>query len=252
MQAFVIVFIFLVIVIILASLSGSGGNTRPPPRSQKTYRPKRSTGGPSIVFSNPAPQNAAALQNATAPQTGKFADAADLSGLVDAFTGVPLDPAKGLYFCSNCKVFYHRESYQLLVEANHSACVACGSKSLIAYQAPRRVETGQPQGRNFDPTVVTLANYQQHVGRVVTFEGRVFDVKVSRRGLDYAVMFEDKSWTKGFKLVFFRGAVAACGGPVFLNSLKGKTIRVRGLIAKDATFGYEIIISERSMILGVQ
>jgi hypothetical protein len=69
--------------------------------------------------------------------------------------------------------------------------------------------------------------------------------------MDYAVMFENTSWTKGLKLVFFRGAVRAVGGPDFIHSLAGRTVRVRGLLINHSRFGPEIVISERGMILGV-
>ncbi|APG27037.1 hypothetical protein A7E78_03830 [Syntrophotalea acetylenivorans] len=65
-------------------------------------------------------------------------------------------------------------------------------------------------------------------------------------------MFEDKSWTKGFKLVFFRTAISRVGGKRFISTLNGKTVKVRGLIVKHQTFGYEIIVSEKSMILSAK
>ncbi|PSW06751.1 hypothetical protein C9I89_04245 [Photobacterium lipolyticum] len=91
-----------------------------------------------------------------------------------------------------------------------------------------------------------------HIGSVVTFEARVVEVKESRRGNDFAVMFENKSWTKGFKLVFFRDAVRKVGGKPYISSLSGKTVRVRGLVVKHPRFGYEIIVSEKSMILSAR
>jgi len=96
---------------------------------------------------------------------------------------------------------------------------------------------------------VTLQNYKNHVGRVVTFEGVVTKVNESRRGNDFAVMFENKSWKYGFKLVFFRGAVKKVGGKPYITGLQGQRIRVRGLIINHERYGYEIIVSEKSMIL---
>ena len=107
-------------------------------------------------------------------------------------------------------------------------------------------------GRDFAPDVVTLSNYRDYVGSVVTFEGYVYGVNESRRGNDFAVMFENKSWVRGFKLVFFRGAVQKVGGSRYIKSLQGKTVRVRGLLIQHERFGYEIIISEKSMILSVK
>ncbi|KPN91119.1 hypothetical protein AL066_12525 [Pseudomonas nunensis] len=97
---------------------------------------------------------------------------------------------------------------------------------------------------------MTLGNYHQYVGSVVTFEGLVHKVRESSRGNDYAVMFEDKSWVKSFKLVFFRGAVKKIGGSQILG-LSGKRVKVRGLIIEHPDFGFEIVVSEKAMILSV-
>jgi hypothetical protein len=86
----------------------------------------------------------------------------------------------------------------------------------------------------------------------VTFEGAVRAVRKSRRGQDYAVMFEQAGWTRGLKLVFFRGAVGKVGGPRFIQGLTGRTVRVRGFLLNHPLFGPEIVISERSMILEVR
>ncbi|WP_445177698.1 hypothetical protein [Pseudomonas sp. McL0111] len=173
---------------------------------------------------------------------------ANLTGLHDAFTGAPLNSALGLHQCQSCKVYYHSESLQVLVEVNDSKCVSCQSIKIISVGAG----AGAASGKDYAPSVVTLSNYQNHVGSVVTFEGRVYEVKESSRGNDFAVMFEKKSWVSGFKLVFFRGAVRKVGGNSYVNSLQGKMIRVRGLIIKHPKFGYEIIVSEKSMILSVE
>lgn len=173
--------------------------------------------------------------------------AADLEGLHDAFTGAPLDKNLGLHQCQSCKVYYHTESLQVLREVNNSQCVACQSTNIIAVLAGEKA-TG---GKDYTPNVVTLQNYKQHEGSVVTFEGRVHNVNESRRGNDFAVMFENKSWVNGFKLVFFRGAVQKVGAS-YINSLAGKTVKVRGLVVKHPRFGYEIIVSEKSMILSVK
>jgi hypothetical protein len=64
-------------------------------------------------------------------------------------------------------------------------------------------------------------------------------------------MFESASWTKGFKLVFFRGAISASGGGPYIKSLASKTVRVRGLLINHPIFGPEIVITEKRMILEV-
>jgi hypothetical protein len=210
----------------------------PSPGRKDVYRPmppahRRSP----IVF--PGPGNGT---GAGAP-SGKA-----LEGLHDAFTGAPLNAALGLHQCSSCKVYYHVESVAVLREENAGRCVACGTAGIISLTTR---EAATSRGRDYNPDVVTLANYRSHFDRVITFEGKVRSVKVSRRGSDYAVMFEDTSWSKGLKLVFFRGTVAAVGGPAFIKGLQRRHIRVRGLLLKHPRFGPQIIISERGMILEI-
>jgi hypothetical protein len=86
----------------------------------------------------------------------------------------------------------------------------------------------------------------------VTFEGTICELKISKRGKDYALMFEHASWTKGLKLVFFRRSIPAAGGVTFIKSLSGRRVRVRGLLTNHRFFGPEIIISERGMILDIR
>jgi hypothetical protein len=209
--------------------------------NKNAYRPRASTSSitkPKIVFNN---------SQKTLGHTNT--ELVDLSGLVDAFTGSSLNVQMGLYRCNNCSVFYHTESYNLLREVNNCRCVACSSTNIQLFT---KIESDTTRGRNFAPDLVTLNNYKQHVGRVVTFEGYVPKVLVSRRGSDYAVMFENSSWSDGFKLVFFRGTIRASGGRDYIMGLKGKKIKVRGLIVKHDRFGYEIIVSEKSMIMDVK
>lgn len=234
------------LVLVARRIFGSSGSVRarsdsrplpaPKPRDVYTPRPPRS-GGPRIVFPPPGGSPAGPIP------AGKA-----LEGLHDAFTGAPLNVRLGLHQCTACKVYYHAESVAVLREENASRCVACGAGGIVAL-TPGQAETSR--GHDYNPDVVTLANFRRHFDRVVTFEGGVRAVRVSRRGMDYAVMFENASWTKGLKLVFFRGAVRAVGGPDFINSLRGRTVRVRGLLVNHPRFGPEIIISERGMILEV-
>jgi hypothetical protein len=65
-------------------------------------------------------------------------------------------------------------------------------------------------------------------------------------------MFEQTTWAKGLKLVFFRRSIQKAGGVTFIKSLRGKHVRVRGLLINHRIFGPEIIITERSMILDVR
>lgn len=134
----------------------------------------------------------------------------------------------------------------MLREENAGRCVACGSTAIVSRGTQ---DASTQRGRDYDPNTVTLANFRSHFDRVVTFEGIVRAVRVSRRGKDYAVMFENASWSKGLKLVFFRRSIDAAGGVDFIKSLSGRRVRVRGLLTNHRFFGPEIIISERGMIL---
>jgi hypothetical protein len=219
-----------------------------PPSPQKKdniYRPTPRAGHTSsVIFRNTDQSTSSSPGNVA----GTVSSYADLSGLHDAFTGAPLNPQLGLYQCGKCKVYYHTESFEILRQENSSRCVACSSQSIQS--VTEKTARSEP-GRDHRPDVVTLSNYKNFVGRVVTFEGTVRDVKVSKNGTDYAVMFEYASWTKGFKLIFFRKSISRVGGVSFINSLKGKTVCVRGLVVNHPVFGYEIIVSERSMILSI-
>ena len=167
-------------------------------------------------------------------------------GIVDAFTGLSINFDSAIYTCK-CGAAYQQESYNVLVSENDANCVACKKPNISLYKETLETFTEPP--RNYDPSVVSLSNYKSFVNSVVTFEGKVERVQQSRRGLDYAVMFENKSWVEGFKLVFFKGSVRKVGGYRYINSLLGKTIKVRGLLIKHERFGYEIIINDKSMIL---
>lgn len=246
---FILAFVVYIIYKIFSSLSKRGGSSgasragsstvSSPPKNTNTYRPAaRKTSG--IDFGGGS--NSGSTASSASLQK-------ELDDLCDAFTGEKLDSAKGLYRCERCKVYYHNASYEVLRSENSGACVACGAANLIAVSIGN---ASTSRGRNYDPSIVTLANIKAHVGRVVTFEGYVHSVKASRRGTDYAVMFEPKAWASGFKLVFFRGAANKVGGAAFINGLNRRTVKVRGLVVDHPTFGLEIIVSERSMILSIQ
>jgi hypothetical protein len=126
--------------------------------------------------------------------------------------------------------------------------VACGTARIVSRTVK---EAATSRGRDYNPDLVTLANFRSHYNRVVTFEGTVREVRVSKRGKDYAAMFELLPWSKGLKLVFFRGSVGEVGGPRFINGLNGKNVRVRGLLINHKIFGPEIIITEQNMIMDV-
>lgn len=225
-------------------LGGETSSTQSPAgKKQPTvFRPSSSRERKiNVVFQPSAPASAARGKTGVS-----LAD--QIAGLHDAFTGAPLDTSLGLHQCGKCTVYYHAASFAVLRSENSSQCVSCGSVSIrpVSDDVPRPAA-----GRDFTPAVVTLANYRSKIGAVVTFQGLVCKVMESRRGSDYAVMFENTTWAKGFKLVFFRGSISACGGKRFIMSLEGKTVRVRGLLINHPRFGYEIVVSERSMILDI-
>ena len=214
--------------------------TAPPPKAEPipTFRPSASRSSHDTAVS---------FRDTTGD--GNAVTTGDLSGLVDAFTGEALNAALGLYQCGNrkCGVYYHRSSFEVIRSENNGQCVACLSASI------RTISTTAAQSKSwqnvsFEPDVITLDNYRGHVGRVITFEGIVRKVLKSRSGRDYAVMFEDKDWSDGLKMVVFRGKITAVGGGDFLRGLRGRTIRVRGLLQKHRIFGYQIAVSERRMI----
>lgn len=176
-----------------------------------------------------------------------------LTGLHDAVTGLPLDPARGLYRCGRCFICYHTDSYQLLREQNEGRCVGCGGVSIAAVKSPVAAWTAATagKGRDHQAGITTLADYRSKTGQVVIFEGQCLRVLRSQRGLDYAAMFEPGTWSRGFKMVVFGGALDRLGGAEFVQSLVGRRVRVRGLVVYNRRFGYEIVVNDRSMILGV-
>ena len=170
-----------------------------------------------------------------------------IKDLVDALTGVPLDINLGLYQCQKCKVFYQAQSYEVIRSENNGRCVSCLNTQIVGVQ-----KRSEQRGHNAEVSVVTLENYHNFAGHVITFEGYVEKVLTSRRGSDYAVMFENTSWTKGFKMVVFRGSLEKCGGASFLFNMTNHRVKIRGLLINHKTFGYEIIINDPAMILSIQ
>jgi hypothetical protein len=178
--------------------------------------------------------------------TGSLAEL-EIKDLVDALTGAPLQLSLGLYQCKRCKVFYQPHSVEVIRSENGGRCVACQQAEIVNVTG-----RSEQRGRNADVSVITLENYRQFEGHIITFEGLVQTVLISRRGIDYAVMFENRSWTRGFKMVFFRGDVEQFGGPKYLFNLIGHRVLVRGLLVCHEKYGYQIIVSDRAMILGVK
>ena len=57
---------------------------------------------------------------------------AELEGILGAYSGEPIDPARPLVRCATCRVLYHAESARVLARENQGRCAACGGSS---YQA---------------------------------------------------------------------------------------------------------------------
>jgi hypothetical protein len=224
-----------------AEATGVGGDAvgRGSP-SGKGYRPKSAGGSSSGISFGSAGASTASVKLG--------------EQVTDFVTGAALRTSESTYRCRDCLAFYSPESFDLLRSENGGRCASCRSVNLRALGGQRPQEpqrTVPPSARAAGPGAATLANFRNFEGQVVTFTGRVVKVLESRRGGDFAVMFEDKSWKHGFKLVFFKGALSAVGGPAYVRGLRGATITVRGLIVNHSQFGYEIIVNDRRMVLKV-
>jgi hypothetical protein len=177
----------------------------------------------------------------------KFSDAAttpdekDLTELCDAFTGEPIDPSQGLRKCTTCKVYYHLDSYKLLVTENFGKCVSCFETTIV----PVKPEGGILRGKNNEISIVTIQTFAAYVGRVVTFDGYV---NVTGESGAFQIIFEDRSWTRGFNVIVFRGKVTSPEGMEYVRSLSGKRVRIRGLLRRHDAYGFQIIISHKHMI----
>lgn len=217
---------------------GQQGGGTPTSAPSHTYRPIPSRQNSRVKFGS----------SSARPVTGQIPEM-QYADLRDAVTGQALAGAKNLFRCGTCQVFYQAASVEFIRAENQGLCVACGHSSieLVSGSAPQ-----QPAGRNYEAGVTTLGDYRTKVGQVVIFEGRCLEVRQSSRGSDYAVMFENATWSRGFKMVVMRAAVTRVGGSEFIKSLSGKHIRLRGLIVKHPRFGYEILVNDRSMILAVR
>lgn len=178
--------------------------------------------------------------------------------MVDAFTGEGLKAALGIFQCFQCQVYYHRGSVETLKAENAGQCVSCQSISIrqitlksirpgfrsAAAEAP--IDRALASADKTGP--VTLINYREHVGRVVTFEGFVPRVLASRKGRHFAIMFQNRDWAHGFKAVVLHPDLPAVGGEPFVRNLEGRTVRIRGLVQKHEEFGHQIMVTDRSMI----
>lgn len=176
--------------------------------------------------------------------------------VTDFLTGASLQTSASTYQCGECLAYYSPESYALLRTENGGRCASCRAQDLRTLGLPKSGNAGRlgtvPQAaRAIGPGVATLANYRNFEGQVVTFTGRVVAVRESRRGGDFAVMFEDKRWNSAFKLMMFKSALNYLGGSTYAQQLEGATITVRGLLVNHPKFGYQMILNDRRMVLRV-
>jgi hypothetical protein len=229
-----------------SSTRGSSGGVASPATSAPESRPDPVARGPSqrkakIVFTDISPNGLHFRP------VGSSTD--DLSGLCDALTGERLDLPRGIVRCSKCQACYHVASFEFLREQNNGQCASCRSADIrpVALDSAKSLRGW----RDFRPDIVTLQDYRGQVGRVVTFEGHVLDIKLSKSGTGFAAMFEPGSWTEGLKLIFPSRYVERVGGRDFILSMRNRTVRVRGLLVSHQIFGDQIIVTERSMIIRI-
>jgi len=174
-----------------------------------------------------------------------------IKDIYDPLSGDPikLKTNQYLFRCKKCSVFYLKDSYDFIIQKNQRKCVSCLSTEIIPYYYDGKII----KIVSFNPDFVTLENLHLYVNRSIKFTGTIVKLYESKRG-DYALMFEDKPWVEGFKLIVFYPLMKKGKGleREFLQSLVGKTITVRGLLQCHEIYGYEILIFKRNMILNIQ
>ena len=178
----------------------------------------------------------------------------DIEGLQDPITGSLLMIEHGLYQCQKCNIIYQARSYFELVKENDSFCVCCKSTNIKEGTKATQVK------RNFDfiPSIIKISNYHKYIGQVVTFEGQSLYSKESKRGNDFAIVFENKDWQQSLKIVLskrvlgIRGPKSEENARLYIDSLVGKTIKVRGLLVNSHLNGYRIVVLDKKNILGVR
>ncbi len=246
---------FLIVIAIIWGIFAFVGSLKKksPPTTTTSYRPPIDTSrvntkrDPNVYRPKSKPRQSRPIIEFKESGGGSSLTDIDIKDLVDALTGAPLQRNSRLFQCKHCKVFYQEQSVEVIRSENQGRCVSCLHSALVSVGG-----RSEQRGRNADVNVITLDNYEKYVGHVITFEGYVHKVLTSRRRTDYAVMFENNSWTKGFKMVAFRGSAERIGGSTFLHSFANRTVRVRGLLVRHKTFGYQIIINDPAMILSIQ
>lgn len=172
----------------------------------------------------------------------------DLKDVNDAFTGAPIDARLAVYQCTRCKVYYQKSSVDFLRTEAAGKCVSCQGIEIVQVG----LTGSRATGHNYNAGVVTLSDYRLHVDQVVTFRGVVVKTYYTRYGHNLALMFEDLPLRRAFKMIVFARYIQEAGGTTFLESLRGKTVQVRGLLQRHATWGYELVLTHRRMILEIE
>ena len=171
--------------------------------------------------------------------------------LLDPVTGVGFNSGEEIWQCANCSSLYHPESHEFISEQNSNRCVVCKSQGQISRYRPGKVTRPVKYEVvcRFRPETIALNDVARNEGRIVSFEGRVVEVQRSQTSETYAVKFQRGRWTGVFKLVIFPQYVGSFAqGATTIKSYRGHTIRVRGLIQRHDTFGYQIIVNSEDMI----
>ncbi len=255
------------VVLYLMSKGGGGGstfNSSNSSRSGSSSAGATRVGGDAVGLGTPSSKGYRPNSNGNNTSGISFGSVGSVSAgkattkfgekVTDFVTGAAFITSESTYQCGECFAYYAPASFELLRSENGGRCASCRSVNLRALGElrPRETQRAEPSStRAAGPGVATLTNFRSFEGQIVTFTGRVVKVLESRRGGDFAVMFEDKSWKHGFKLVFFKGALSAVGGPENVRNLRGAMITVRGLIVNHNQFGYEIIVNDRRMVLRI-
>ncbi len=211
---------------------GGGGRTRP-----RADEP--SSSGPHARF-RPLPPDPVVPPAARRPAAG-------LAGVRDGLTGVSLQAARGLHRCRRCEVHYHAESVAVLRAENGGRCVnGCDASDLHPCDV-----VGVRGTVRHPPVTVSVEDVRARVGQWVVFEGTCLSVLQSQRGRHVAVLFEQRSWADGFKMIVPGCDVERVGGVQFLAALEGRRLRIRGLVLAHPVYGPEMIIDDPAMILEV-
>lgn len=259
--------IIAIVVVLYFVLKGGGGSSSSGSRGSPPGGPG-SGRSPSVGGASGQPSSGTKGYKPRPPSTkssgisfGSEAARSTSAGLgeqvTDFLTGASLQTSASTYQCGECFAFYSPESYELLRTENGGRCASCRTANLRTLGlrdggSAARPRTVPPTGHAAGPGVATLTNYRSFEGQVVTFTGRVVKVRESRRGGDFAVMFEDKRWNSAFKLMMFKSALNYLGGSTYAQQLEGATVTVRGLLVNHPKFGYQMILNDRRMVLRVE